>query len=174
MGKICPNMEPLKDQQLLERLRRAIGDGGGVKAMSARTGIPVGTLNKYMAGTSMPSFDKAAKIAEAAGMSIAELAGEPPRQTQNQSMGGRAVLPAEALRVADEVLRRVYREEGVKLPADALMPETLRHTQSMIDRMDDPADAAEARALAPWLENRIRRELQAAAAAPGTGKREVS
>ncbi|MCR5855952.1 hypothetical protein [Mesorhizobium sp. J428] len=161
------------EEAFLQRIRDAIQAGGGVPAMAERTGIPKKTLEKYLAKSRTASFANATRIAAAAGIPISVLAGEPLVQMQTQSIVT-AVVPAEAMRVVDQVLRRVYREDGVKLPADALMPETIRHLQALVSRMDNPADEAEARSLAPWLENRIRTELKAAAAAPGTGKREAS
>jgi len=66
-------MEFPNNATLLEMIASAIDHAGGVAAASRKTGIPVGTLNKYVAGTSMPSLDKAVKIAMAAGKPIADL-----------------------------------------------------------------------------------------------------
>lgn len=63
-----PNMG---DEALLrERVAEAIGVGGGVSAIAAKSGIPLGTLNKYISKTSTASFANAAKIAAAAGVDL--------------------------------------------------------------------------------------------------------
>lgn len=83
-------------------------------------------------------------------------------------------IAADVFEMIGELLQRVYRDEAVKLPATALVGEVSRYYKVLFSRMDDPSDLAEARSLGSWLENRIRGDLKEAAAAPGTGKREVS
>lgn len=165
-------MEIPTDEALLERIRAAIGRIGSVRRTNEMTGIPTGTLNKYMAGTSMPSFDKAAKIAAAAGMSIADLAGETPKS--EVSPGDMIRAAAEIVQLVGATVASVHRTEGVKLPEAALVGEISKAYAAMLHRMDDPADLDEARSLMPWLETRLRKAIHDAAAAPGTGKREAS
>ncbi|TIV46082.1 MAG: helix-turn-helix transcriptional regulator [Mesorhizobium sp.] len=61
------------DKLLQQRVRDAILQAGGVPTVSARTGIPKKTLEKYLAKRSMASLSNAAKIAEAAGLSLTEM-----------------------------------------------------------------------------------------------------
>ena len=56
------------------RVAAAILVGGGVAAMVQKTGIPLGTLNKYAAKTSTASFTNAAKIAAAAEIPLDQIA----------------------------------------------------------------------------------------------------
>ncbi len=167
-------MEPeaAPDDALLGRIRTAIAKIGSVRRAHELTGIPVGTLNKYMAGTSMPSFDKAAKIAAAAGMSVGELAGESRASTDVSTAMINAA--AEIVGLVGATVSSGHKEQGVRLPDAALIGEISRSYAALLQRMDDPTDLAEARALLPWLEGRIRKALGEAAAAPGSGKREAS
>ncbi|MEN2979955.1 S24 family peptidase [Tistrella bauzanensis] len=67
-----PNMG--SEQALRSRVADAIAVGGGVSAMVDKTGIPLGTLSKYVAQSSTASFANAAKIASAAGVTLDEIA----------------------------------------------------------------------------------------------------
>ncbi|MCY1668060.1 S24 family peptidase [Rhizobium sp. SL86] len=57
-----------------EHVRDAIQAGGKSGVMSVKTGIPVGTLNKYVSLRSAPSAMNALKIARAIGLTLEELA----------------------------------------------------------------------------------------------------
>lgn len=67
-----PNWE---EDAFRERVRDAIQAGGKSGVMSKKTGIPVDTLNKYVALRSTPSAINALKIAEALGLTLEQLAG---------------------------------------------------------------------------------------------------
>lgn len=68
-------MEDLDDDQAIrDRLSAAIAKTGA-KQVADRTGIPLGTLNKYLAKSSGASFANAVKIAEATGTDLSLLAG---------------------------------------------------------------------------------------------------
>lgn len=67
-----PNWE---EDTFRERVRDAIQAGGKSGVMSKKTGIPVDTLNKYVALRSAPSAINALKIAEAVGLTVEQLAG---------------------------------------------------------------------------------------------------
>lgn len=74
MGEIEADRHNQEDNRLRERVVEAIIAGGGVSMIHKATGIPVGTISKYTAKTSTPSFLNAAKIASAAGVSLDEIA----------------------------------------------------------------------------------------------------
>lgn len=78
MGEINPKKDDrpnLGDETALrERVASAISAAGGVSAVSEKTGIPPGTLNKYVSKTSTASFANAAKIAAAGGINLDEIA----------------------------------------------------------------------------------------------------
>jgi transcriptional regulator GlxA family with amidase domain len=85
----------------------------------------------------------------------------------------RAIDPA-LFRQVGRLVARVHKQEGVKLPPDAVLDEQAEAYNALITRAEDPADPAELEALLPWLEARLRKRLQTAAAEPGTGKRPAS
>ncbi|WP_239039298.1 helix-turn-helix transcriptional regulator, partial [Marinobacter sp. C7] len=58
-----------------ERVREVIQAGGKSGEISRQTGIPLGTLNKYVALTSTPSVLNVLKIAKAVGLTVEQLAG---------------------------------------------------------------------------------------------------
>jgi|GEM_PF-5481771 len=66
-----PNWE---EDTFRERVRDAIQAGGKSGVMSKKTGIPVDTLNKYVALRSTPSAINALKIAQALGLTLEQLA----------------------------------------------------------------------------------------------------
>ena len=70
-----PYLDIADEAAVMTRVRSAIASAGGTKAVNQVSGIPVGTLNKYVAGTSMPSFTNAAKIARAAKVTMDWLVG---------------------------------------------------------------------------------------------------
>lgn len=82
MEEINSKIEPpvasrVSEQEMLfrESVSAAIVASGGIKKMSYATGIPRGTLEKYAAKTSTPSFFNAAVIASYLGISMNDLAG---------------------------------------------------------------------------------------------------
>lgn len=64
------------DDALRLAIREAIKNAGGAAAMATKSGIPFKTLEKYVALERMPSFAVALRIADSAGISIADLAGK--------------------------------------------------------------------------------------------------
>ena len=74
------------EDSLRMRVAEAIVAGGGAAAMSEKTGIPLGTMNKYTAMTSTASFTNAAKIALAAEVALDIIAfGRSPLASKNVS-----------------------------------------------------------------------------------------
>lgn len=94
-----PKEEDAEELAFRERVRDAIQSGGKSGKMSEKTGIPVGTLNKYVSLRSSPSVLNATKIAHAVGLTVEQLA---TRQTQSQGSLTRQQTQA----VADIVSRR--------------------------------------------------------------------
>lgn len=62
------------EEVLRDRISALIRDRGGPKALAEKTGIPLGTLNKYVAKSSMASFSNIVRLAEVTGADIGELA----------------------------------------------------------------------------------------------------
>jgi len=78
-----------------ERVRDAIQLGGKSGEMSRKTGIPVGTLNKYVSLRSSPSGLNAAKIAIAVGKTVEELSGLNPTH-KNPQLGSLSRLATDS------------------------------------------------------------------------------
>lgn len=165
-------MEPRLESGFLDRLKLAIKESGGPKLAAERTGIPLGTLNKYLAGTSHPPFNNVVKLSQSLGRSLEWLA-----TGEGEGSGGEtssmAINPS-IFRQVGRLVAKVHQEEGVRLPPDAALDEQADAYNALITRAEDAADPAELEALLPWLEARLRKRLQTAAAAPGTGKRPAS
>lgn len=165
-------MEPHLESDFLGRLKLAIRESGGPKLVAERTGIPLGTLNKYLAGTSHPPFGNVVKLSRELGLSLVWLAtGEGDRS--GEPIAASAIDPA-LFRQVGRLITRIHKDEGVKLPPDAVLDEQAEAYNALITRAEDPTDPVELEALLPWLEARLRRKLQTAAAVPGTGKRPAS
>lgn len=63
-----------EEEVLLERVSALIRDSGGSKMLAEKTGIPLGTLNKYLAKTSMASFANVVRLVEATGADLQMIA----------------------------------------------------------------------------------------------------
>jgi phage repressor protein C with HTH and peptisase S24 domain len=79
----------------------SIAAAGGLKELNYRTGIPRGTLEKYIAETSTPSLFKAALLANALGLTINELAG---LGVPEKEEGGKADLTSQPINPAPKRL----------------------------------------------------------------------
>lgn len=152
-----------EDEEVRQRVREAILKAGGVPAVAARTGIPPKTLENYLSKRSTPSLTTAAKIAAATGVPLAALVGRPPEPVVEMAV--------ELVHLAGEAVTRIYLDENVRIPQAALPSEIARFYASVLD---DGLDGEEPRRRVDAQAERLRSELRAAAAAPGTGKREAS
>ncbi|WP_320200525.1 LexA family transcriptional regulator [Agrobacterium sp. rho-13.3] len=66
-------MEDKEPLGFRERVKDAIKQGGGPSAMASKTGIPVGTINKYVAMSSAASLSNVVRICRTIGLTIDEL-----------------------------------------------------------------------------------------------------
>lgn len=176
-----PNMDQDRDQLFRSRVKLAIQRGGGVSEMSAKTGIPKGTLKKYVAETSTASFVNAAKISVAAGLPLEVMAFGTGVDIESQ-MGPafdrrlppagqpvRAIVPA-ALRQIRIALSHVYDEAGMKMPSRSEHDLAVDfYNEFVMDNIDlsDPESVA---ARIVLLKKSLHRQIAAAKEAPGTGK----
>lgn len=167
-------MEWDSEEAFFLRLAETIRRAGGAKEVSKITRIPLGTLNKYLAATSVPSFTNVQKIARAGEVSLDWLAGSGAAKKRASATKNTAFATVLVMKAVSELIERVYKEESVTLPASALRTEISDRMKALIERIDDAADIEEAMSMLQWLELRIRKDLKQAAAHPGTGKREVS
>lgn len=74
---------PAKNREVINRLRSAIEAAGGRKAVSARSGISLGTLNGALDDKTDVGFLKMAAIAQACGVSIDWIVYGPPPVAQS-------------------------------------------------------------------------------------------
>ena len=150
------------------RLKKLQGDMRDSE-FSRLVDVPATTLKRYHSG-SFPSVEIAARIAASCGVSLDWLVGA----------GNAAMHRTDALRIDKTVFKnvghlvlRIHKEEGVKLPPDALLNEQSDAYNTLIERSEDPRDTDELMSLLPWLEARLRKALKTAVAEPGTGKRQA-
>lgn len=64
---------------LFERLKAAVLAAGGNKVVADASGVPISTLNAYLAGTMMPSIAKLARIADACGVTLDHIVSGAPQ-----------------------------------------------------------------------------------------------
>lgn len=160
----------------LREIRHALGDPER-GAFAATVGVSKTTLASYERGESEPTASALASYQRQYGVNIAwVLTGDgaafddPPKNPAAAPM--HAIDPG-LFRAVGRLVLKIYKEEGVKLPPDALLDEQAGAYNALIARAEDPRDTAELTALLPWLEARIRKALKAAVAEPGTGKRQA-
>lgn len=163
-----------QDQQFREHVRDAIQAGGKVGAMSRKTGIPIGTLNKYVSLRSAPSAINALKIAKAIGLTVEELAaGKAPQIEENASedaAGQNAINPA-IFKAVKQLVRTINEEAGIRLPDEARDDEAVRRYNDLVALACGSTDEGKLRSLLPALEYEITESVKSAVAEPGTGKR---
>ncbi|UVK45332.1 helix-turn-helix domain-containing protein [Mesorhizobium sp. AR07] len=155
--------------RFLERLRVLQGDASDAE-FARRCGVKYTTMKNYLTGRNLPPLDVAGHIAATYGVSIDWLFGldVPSPNTRSTQV---VETIGEIIKLVGDTIAASYRDAKVKLPGVSLVSEIARYYPDLIERMEEPGDVNEAKALMPWLENRIRKELHEAAAAPGTGKR---
>ena len=93
------------DSEIIERLREAIREAGGNRAVSEKSGVPLSTLNGALAGKNQPRVSAMAAIAVATGRSLDWLmllssSAQSQRQSQSQSFESADVVLVERLAFA--------------------------------------------------------------------------
>ncbi len=88
------------------------------------------------------------------------------------SLGLRTINP-DVFRAVGRLVTSLHKAEQITLPPDALFDEQSSAYNALIERAVDPSDTEELTSLLPWLETRLKRDLKAAKAQPGTGKQQV-
>ncbi|MBC2858763.1 XRE family transcriptional regulator [Stappia sp. 28M-7] len=153
-----------------ERVKEAAQVVGGLNALAKIIEIPRRTVGDQISGKYEVKLSFIVAVARATGYSVAWLAtGEGEKLGEPNDAA--ATIDAAVFRQVGRLVARVHQEEGVRLPPDAALDEQADAYNALITRAEDPADPAELEALLPWLEARLRKKLQTAAAEPGTGKR---
>lgn len=145
--------------------------------MSKKTGIPVGTLNKYVALRSVPSALNALKIAQAVGLSLEELAaGRSPTTNAEADL---ATPPPFATSLNPKLMRRLadlvegsFKEEGARIRNADLTMEAAHAYNDLLELVGgELTDAESVEAAMPLVKRRLQKRLSEAASNPGSGKR---
>lgn len=150
-----------------------------VNAFAKKCELGEGVIRSYLRGT-VPGIDKASAIADAAGVNLDWLVtgrgpvrSEPPDAAgasqplvAEQRRGGR--LDSELFGRVTDVIARTYKAVGAALQPVDLGRLAARHYEEIVAASADPVERA---AMLKLLAAQIKRELTAAAAEPGTGKR---
>lgn len=169
-----PEIEPKTPlARRLREFRRQVGDPDRA-AFAKALGLSTNSVSRYERGEQEPSYAAFAAYAEVFGVNLNWLlTGEGELFA---SAGGQATaksIDQTLFRQVGRLVGQVHKEEGVRLPPDAALDEQAEAYNALLARAEDPSDAAELESLLPWLEARLRKKLQAAAAEPGTGKRQA-
>lgn len=178
-------VEEGEDKLFRERVRDAIQAGGKSGIMSTKTGIPVGTLNKYVALRSVPSATNALKIAKAVGLTVEELASG--RTVHGAGGDSRIVIiedeAAYEVRELETVVapglleklyigvEQTYKGAGQKVPGHKIANEAAEMLNKLKRRVADINDDPVVDAVMPVLLQELKKRLAEARAEPGTGKR---
>lgn len=167
------------------RIESLASEWGTLTEFAAELGVSDRTLGNYIRGDREPSFDVLVKIRRVTGVDInwlltgEEGGGRVP--ASGQVLGaedGSRPRGAPAHRLDPVILSRVsrlvaaaHKSAAIRLPPEALVREVGALYNEMLERVDDPTDAAELMALLPWAEARLKKRLAEAVARPGSGKR---
>lgn len=172
-----PELPPKTDlARRLREVRRALGDPER-GALALTIGLSKTTLASYERGESEPTASALAAYQREFGVNISwlltgegEMFSDPSKRPAGMAAASAPAIDPELFRAVGRLVLKVYKEEGIKLPPDALLDEQAGAYNALVARAEDQRDAAELTALLPWLETRLRKNLAAATAAPGTGK----
>ncbi|MCY1705522.1 helix-turn-helix domain-containing protein [Pannonibacter sp. SL95] len=157
----------------MRRVRRELGEPK--REDFARTlAVSKDALALYERGENVPAANVLAEYRIKFGVDINWLlTGEGEMFADPSKRPAAAPVPAidaDLFRAVGRLILKVYKDEGVKLPPEALLDEQSGAYNALIARAEDPRDITELTALLPWLEARLRKSLAAAAAEPGSGK----
>jgi transcriptional regulator with XRE-family HTH domain len=172
-----PEIEPKTPlAKRLRELRRGVGDPDRA-AFAKALGLSTNSVSRYERGEQEPSYAAFAAYSAVFGANLnwlltgeGEMFADPSKAPAKPEPRG--IDPA-VFRQVGRLVTRVYKEEGVKLPPDAVLDEQADAYNALLARAEDPTDADELMALLPWLEARLKKRLRAAAEAPGTGKQQA-
>jgi transcriptional regulator with XRE-family HTH domain len=150
------------------------------KAAAAEVaGVTVEQLNKWIKGQVKVPVDALRLLAQASRTDFGWLVtGKRSAAADVVGVGqpseDEIMILLETFEIVHRMVERVYEEEKVVLPKVALFHEIHDRNRLLVSRLLHPFDKSDVELLLPWLENRIRKELLLAKAAPGTGKHSAS
>ncbi|WP_428527092.1 helix-turn-helix domain-containing protein [Roseibium sp.] len=172
-----PESEPESEiGKRLRLLRKTLG-GHDVKAFADKLGIGKATLYNYEKGDREPTSRVLTALSEVFGANVHWIltgAGEMFADASVVPSGSSFhTIKPDVFRAVGRLVTKLHKTEGITLPSDALYDEQSSAYNALIERAEDPSDEGELTSLLPWLETRLKRQLAAAKASPGTGKREA-
>lgn len=172
-----PEIEPKTPlAKRLREIRRAIGDPDRA-AFAKKLGLSANSVSRYERGEQEPSYAAFAAYSEFFGANLNWLLTGEGEMFADASKAPakpepRGIDPA-VFRQVGRLVTRVHKDEGIKLPPDAVLDEQADAYNALLARAEDPADPEELMALLPWLEARLKKRLRAALDEPGTGKHQA-
>jgi transcriptional regulator with XRE-family HTH domain len=160
----------------LREIRRSVGDLDR-DAFAKKLGMSANSLARYERGEREPSASVVAAYGSIFGVNVAWLLtgeGEIFREPLKPQIGSKIRKIDQALfKQVGRLVIKVHRDEGVKLPVDALSDQQSSAYNALIERAENPSDTEELLSLIPWLEARLKKSLKATTVAPGTGKKQA-
>lgn len=98
--------EPIREKLALFRQRlRAAAAASGIRSMdelARKSGVGLSALSKYLGGTRLPSMPALVQLADACGVTVDFLAGEPVELTCDRARSSAVILVAAAYQTGDE------------------------------------------------------------------------
>jgi transcriptional regulator with XRE-family HTH domain len=160
----------------MRQVRHHFGDQDR-EAFGKSLGVSRASLAYYERGERTPDANVLSRYRTDLGVSLEWLltgAGEMFADTSAVPSGPSFhTIKQDVFRAVGRLVASLHKAEGITLPPDALFDEQSSAYNALIERAEDPSDADELKSLLPWLETRLKRQLAAAKASPGTGKREA-
>jgi len=155
------------------------------REMAERLGIHPNTWTRYKKGTNAPDLAIITKICDEFDVSIGWLlddhnipiAVERTLQENERRGSGTPRITAIDVDLVDSlryIATTVYRDAGQRLPPNQATREAAVLYNMLLERVSDITDDDEVAATLPQLKHILKRKLEQAGAAPGTGKRSVS
>ncbi|EHS52689.1 helix-turn-helix domain protein, partial [Rhizobium sp. PDO1-076] len=152
------------------------------RAVSEKTGIALGTLNKYVAMTSVPSVANAVKLANVAGVSVEYLAtGVKVISPERDGDGWEGVedrMSLEIREVVDPLLferlfiavEKAHKDAGTPAPSHRIALATGEVLNALRQRVVSLRDKPIVEAVIPVVLEDLRQGLEEAKRLPGSGK----
>ncbi|WP_208978995.1 helix-turn-helix domain-containing protein [Stappia stellulata] len=159
----------------LREVRRRLGDTPRAE-FAKSLGFGKDSLALYERGENVPTAHVLAAYREKLGIDVNWLltgAGEMFADPSKAPASAAPSINPALFRKVGRLVTRVHKEEGIKLPPDAVLDEQADAYNALLARAEDPSDADELMALLTWLETRLKKRLRAATEEPGTGKQQA-
>lgn len=159
--------------QRLRAIRRQMGDPSRLE-FAQRLGVTDKTLANHERGDSEPDASVLRRYREEFGINMNWLVSDTGEMFEDPSKAPAAIVNADLIEKLARIASAVHREAGIKLPPDRVSAEAATLYNELAIQVRDLDDTEGIEAALPLLRYQLKKRLAAAAAAPGTGKREAS